>query len=243
MWPQIVAALISAYAGNRAAKKARKKSSTEKQLEQQLLSNTQQQNAYGKELINLSRDPIMSSTRFLNAAANGNREQLMEILGPELANISDGARQSIQTMAQLTPRSGLSAESMSRVPFQTALAQGKLMSDTRRDARTDLMSMGTNLASMGGSFLNSGSGGANNLLEIGRNRRNDSLNIGSSTSEGMMNLISGLMKAYTSGRGVGGGGGVNQLTNGAGGMIPASHSFFGGGGRQAIPDYTRILGG
>lgn len=187
----VIASLAGAYFGNKAAKDARKLSGTEQQLQQQILQGAGISGDLGKLLIELSRDPIIASRNFYQAAMSGDQQTLMQLLGPDLNRISDGARQSLQTMSQLSPRGGASSSFMASLPFQTASQQSQLLASARPQAADKLASMGLNLANVGTNALTQGRAGSATLLDMSSDRRREGYEQGAATGEAIYRLISG----------------------------------------------------
>lgn len=198
----VAGAVIGGVMGNKAQKNAMKQTDIEKMMQQLMLNNSKDQNEFGKFLTGLSKDNILGSHNFLTAAANGDQNTLMQLLGKDMSNISDGARQSLQTMSQLMPRTGASAEFLSQIPFNTQMQQGRLMQQTRANAQQDRMSFGTNLASLGGNFLGGANQGAGGMLNYEGNRKQNAFDQGAQTGEAFyrmfQNITGGFQDYYNS---------------------------------------------
>lgn len=225
----VAAAGVSAYAGNRAAKKANQRTDTEKMMEALMYSGAVDKQEFQKLLMELAKDPIISSRNFTQAAANGDQNTVMQLLGDDLSNISEGARQSFQTMAQLMPRSGASASFLNNLPYQTANEQTRLMTNTKMNAKRGQFGEGTALASLGGNFGNDASRGAESYLNYGANRRAYADRRGDETAEATYNTLMGIVNAFGGAYGKKGGGGSGGSSP-YGGKTGSAGDFWSGGG-------------
>lgn len=196
----VVAAGVSAYGANRASKKANQRNSTERALEQQMFENSQYSSAYGRRMLDQAEGPLNSSSRFWQAVMNGDRESLMTLYGNDIADLGTQSRTAFQTSQELMPRSGIAAQQLSQMPFNRAIQERRIMSSARPDAANALSTLGTNLASIGTSALNSGQGGASSLLGYGQDRRAYAGQVGSDTGAALYSLIKMFGDNYASGR-------------------------------------------
>lgn len=188
LW-NLASGLISQYFGNKAAKDARKLSPQEQQMFDLIIRGTKSQSDFGNLLMGLAKDPLISSQHFLTAAANGDQDAIMKLAGPQMRNISEGAKRSLQTMSQLMPRSGASSEFLSNLPFQTAAQINDVAGNTQRDAQSQLLGFGTNLANLGGNFVGGASQGGQNVLDYSRQRNNDAFQIGAQTGSSIYDML------------------------------------------------------
>lgn len=223
----VLGAVVGYFGGKSAEKAAMHLTPEQKVLFEMVRKNATTMSEAGQMLMSMSRDPIISSTNFLQAAANGDSNTLMQLASKDVKNVSEGARQSLQTMSQLMPRSGASAEYLSNIPFANQQQQNQIMLDTHNKARTDLAQWGPQLASLGGSLMNSGSAPGSNLLGFTQGMRNDAFNQGSQVAGGLYDMFnqvwSGVGSAYQAYKG------RKPATPSTGTRTPTSpSSFFGG---------------
>lgn len=221
--------------GKKAAREASKLSPEQQKLMELLVEGSKNNFMFGDFLHELSRGPIVQNTQYLNAASGGDRNTMLRMLNPELTGMSEGAQQAVQTMSQLTPRSGASAEFLAQQPYQLAADQQRLISGAKQNARDQLGQWGLNLANIGANMQSQGQTGALNLMNHDRQRMWDAYNIGNQTAAGMYQTIMGLYNQfYGAGKDAGWWGGSQSVsgpaTGSAAGKIGSNPSRYGGYG-------------
>jgi hypothetical protein len=253
----VASSVISSYMGNRAAKKARRKTADEKEMIRMMVDQARTNGEFGKWLMQLARPAIGNTAEFANQAATGDRETLMRLAGDDFRGISEGAQQTLQTMSQLSPRTGAGAEFLSRLPYDVARGQQQVLSGYKQQGRDMQANLGTNLAQIGSNIGNQASSGAYNLLNYNQNAASNARQVGSDTAAGTYQTLMGIFSAWQNrnrpqGDGAGGGnnnpfmGSMNSNRNaGAGGtgssltMRPNNNPY----GQQGINQPFSIYGG
>lgn len=185
----VVSTAGSIYAGNKARKAANKRTPAEQAAEQQALANSRLSSEYGQQALAGSRAPLSAAQQFWQSVLSGNRDSLMSLYGNEINDLGTQSRTAFQTAAQLSPRSGASAEYMSSLPFQRMIAERRITSAARPQAAGELASIGTNLASLGFSGLNGGNAAGSSLLGYGQQRRQYADQAGSDTAGSVYEIL------------------------------------------------------
>lgn len=212
-WAAIVVGVGSTaagiYAGNKARKAANKRTPAEQLAEQQALQNSQISSQFGADMLGRASGPLTSAQNFWQSVLNGDRSSLMTLYGKEINDLGQQSRTAYRTSAELSPRSGASAETLSSLPFQRAIAERRITSAARPQAASELSSLGTNLASLGFSGLNGGNAAGSSLLSYGQNRREYADRAGADTAQSIYEIIKALgnagVGAYQSRAGAGAG--------------------------------------
>jgi hypothetical protein len=191
-WAAVASAAIGVVGGIYSNKQAKKKSKTEKTLEQYQLNNLKQLQPQGQQWLQQGNKLMGDPLKFLQSLASGDRNTLMQTLGPELSALGAQNRAHLGQMTELAPRGGASSDFLSTLPFRNQAAQSNLMLSSRLGANQDLLSAGTNMANMGVNTLTGGSSGAQGLLNYGLARNNQAFNQGSATGAGLYGAASSI---------------------------------------------------
>jgi hypothetical protein len=217
----VLGAVVGYFGGASAEKAAAKLTPQQKAIFDMVTQNAKNMSEAGNMLLSLSKGPIASTTNYLQAAASGDHNSILELASKDLKGVSEGARQSLQTMSQLMPRTGASAQFLSDIPYSTQSKQQDIMMDTRNNARQQLGQFGLQLAGTGGQLISGANQPGENMLGFTQNMRDSAFNRGSQVAGGIYDMFNQVWNnagaAYTNYR--------NNRTP----KVPASaSSFFGG---------------
>lgn len=194
------AAIAGAWSSHKASKEMKKLSPQEREMFKVMLDSAKKNASTADWLMQFAKDPIVQHSRNLNAAASGDRESLMRQTMIERSQMSKGAQQAMQNMAQMGPRTGAQSAALNAMPFNLAQQQQQLISGRKQHAQDQLGPWGMQMAQMAGGLRSNSSQGAGNVVNIGMQRNRDAFDAGQQTGAGTYNMLMNLFGAYNAGR-------------------------------------------
>jgi hypothetical protein len=197
----IAAALIAAGGTYYATRQANKRSGQDRQMSELLAKNSELAGEYGRDFLGKSRNALGPVYDYYRALASGDRNSVMQYLGPEFEAQSDGARRAFQTSSELSPRSGTAVEANSRIPMDNAAAIARILRGARPAGIEGLATLGTNWGSLGMSGLSQSGSGAGQLLGYNTGRRNEARQAGMDAGDSAYAIFKLISEAANSNRG------------------------------------------
>lgn len=169
-----------------------------------------QQMEISKQLSPIGINALTSAANYWSPLLSGNRQQMMQFLGPEISSIINQYGAASRQASEFMPRGGMTASFRGELPFQQASQIGNLMFGMRPLAASQLTGIGGTALSGGLGGASGAAGGASALGGLLLNQRGQAFNQAAAIGSGIYNIAKSIDWSKIFG---GGGSSITDMVN------------------------------
>jgi len=140
-----------------------------------LLGQAIQTSKTGDDTLKSGLDTLNQSKRYFQSAVGGNRDQLLDLLGPEVSTVLGQYDTAAKTASELSPRGAGRNAVLAETPFQKAQAVSALLPQARIAAAGKLADIGATEANIGSGLAGQKTGLVSQLLGVQQNQAQNAL--------------------------------------------------------------------